>query len=61
MMAFLETMIGQAAEAGYVVREGDVVKSSAAVANGELSVNGKPLALPNLDDLSTGAQLPFGP
>jgi hypothetical protein len=61
MMAFLETMIGQAAQAGYVLREGDLIKTSAAVTNGELSVNGKPLALPSLGDLPTGDQLPFGP
>ena len=61
MMAFVEMMIGQATAAGYVVREGDLIKTSAAVSNGELSVNGKALALPNLGDLPTGAQMPFGP
>ncbi|MFT3925158.1 MAG: DUF945 family protein [Myxococcales bacterium] len=61
MMAFVETMVGQAVQAGYVIREGDLVKSSAAIANGELSVNGKPLALPSMDDLTNGAQFMGGP
>ncbi len=52
VMAMLQLMLPAAMEGGYILRERNLLKASAAFEKGELTLNGKPLALPSLGDLS---------
>jgi len=50
--AALETMIEQLVARGYLEREGELIKASASFEGGQVLLNGKALALPDLSSLS---------
>jgi hypothetical protein len=47
-MVFATGMLDPLIQSGYVVRDGDFISAAAAVEAGQLLLNGKPMALPNL-------------
>jgi uncharacterized protein YdgA (DUF945 family) len=51
-LSFVNGMIDQFSELGYVEREGELIKTSASYEAGQVLVNGKPMALPDLGALT---------